>query len=162
MSDIPTPVSEGNPGTGSAKSLFGFRFVMLSRRWRKVIHAELAAAGLTDATWAPLVHLDEGGDGISQTELAERLALDTSTLVRLLDILSERGFIERRVDPKDRRARQIVLTGPGETEVARIKSHLSELEAGLLSGLSEAEVAAMLSGFEKISETVETRLEDRA
>ncbi|PTQ66453.1 MarR family winged helix-turn-helix transcriptional regulator [Celeribacter persicus] len=143
----------------SPKTLFGFQFVMLSRRWRKVIHAEIARAGLTDATWAPLVHLDAGGDGISQTELADRVALDTSTLVRLLDILSKRGLIERQVNPRDRRARLIVLTSQGHIEVQRIKHHLSEVEASLLSGLSETEVAVLLAGFAKISATIETTLE---
>jgi MarR family transcriptional regulator for hemolysin len=146
----------------SPKSLFGFQFVMLSRRWRKVIHAEIARAGLTDATWAPLVHLDADGDGISQTELAERVALDTSTLVRLLDILAERGLIERRVNPQDRRARLIVLTPQGRTEVQRIKHHLTGVEADLLTGLSEAEVAALLSGFAKISARVEASLEHKS
>ncbi len=146
------------PSTSFPKALFGFQFVTLSRRWRKVIHAELAAAGLTDATWSPLVHLDAGGDGITQTELAERLALDTSSLVRLLDILSDRGLIERRVDPRDRRARLIVLTPAGEAEVARIRSHIIAAEAELLSGLSDDEVEMMLGAFAKISDAVETAL----
>ncbi|ATG46172.1 transcriptional regulator [Celeribacter ethanolicus] len=146
----------------SPKTLFGFQFIQLSRRWRKVIHAEIARAGLTDATWAPLVHLEADGDGISQTELAERVALDTSTLVRLLDILAERGLIERRVNPQDRRARLIVLTPQGRTEVQRIKRHLSAVEAELLTGLSEADVTALLAGFAKISARVEATLEQKS
>lgn len=142
----------------SPKALFGFQFVTLSRRWRKVIHAELAATGLTDATWTPLVYLDAGGDGITQKALAERVGLDTSTLVRLLDILSEREFIERRVDPNDRRARLIILTEAGKAEVARIKAQLIKVEAELLSGLDETEVAVMLQAFAKISDAVEVAL----
>lgn len=150
----------------SAKSLFGFQFITLARRWRKVIHETLAEAGLTDATWAPLVHLDADGDGISQTELAERVGLDTSTLVRLLDILVERGLIERQVNPDDRRARLIVLTPSGLREVQSIKTHLTQVETALLSDLSEAKVAALLKSFNTISQSVEASLaqrkEDRA
>lgn len=142
----------------SPKALFGFQFVTLSRRWRKVIHAELAATGLTDATWTPLVYLDAGGDGITQKALAELVGLDTSTLVRLLDILSERKFIERQIDPNDRRARLIVLTPAGRAEVARIKAQLVAVEAELLSGLDDTEVAVMLRAFSKISDAVETAL----
>ncbi|WP_346899715.1 MarR family winged helix-turn-helix transcriptional regulator [uncultured Roseibium sp.] len=142
----------------SPKALFGFQFVTLSRRWRKLIHAEFAATGLTDATWTPLVYLDAGGDGITQKALAELVGLDTSTLVRLLDILSERKFIERRVDPNDRRARLIMLTPAGKAEVARIKTQLIKVEAELLSGLDETEVATMLRAFAKISDKVEAAL----
>ncbi|WP_346910811.1 MarR family winged helix-turn-helix transcriptional regulator [uncultured Roseibium sp.] len=146
----------------SPKALFGFQFVTLSRRWRKVIHAELAATGLTDATWTPLVYLDAGGDGITQKALAELVGLDTSTLVRLLDILSERKLIERQVDPNDRRARLIVLTKAGRVEVARIKAQLIAVEAELLSGLDETEVAVMLRAFSKISNKVEAALVETA
>ncbi len=153
MTKTPAALSQTDP----AKTLFGFQFVTLSRRWRKVIHAELAKAGLTDATWAPLVHLD-AGDGISQTELADQLALDTSSLVRLLDILSERGLIERRVDPKDRRARLLYLTPEGHADVARIKTHLNAVEATLLTDLSDTEVAALIRAMDKINITVERAL----
>lgn len=145
----------------SPKALFGFQLITLSRQWRKEIHSEIARAGLTDATWAPLVHLDAGGDGISQTELAERVALDTSTLVRLLDILSERGLIERQVNPEDRRARLIVLTPEGITEVQRIKRHLIALETDFLADLTDDEVNTVLSAFTKISARLEVTLEHK-
>ncbi|MBW6416867.1 MarR family winged helix-turn-helix transcriptional regulator [Celeribacter sp. PS-C1] len=152
-----TETTPSAPPADPAKTLFGFQFVTLSRRWRKVIHSELAKVGLTDATWAPLVHLD-AGDGISQTELADQLALDTSSLVRLLDILAERGFIERRVAPTDRRARLIYLTPEGHAEVARIKTHLNAVEDTLLAELSETEVAALLRAMDIINMSVERAL----
>lgn len=142
----------------SAKARFGFQFIMVSRRWRKVIHSELTSSGLSDATWTPLVYLDAGGDGISQTELAERVQLDTSTLVRLLDILTERGLIERRVDPKDRRARLIMLTQAGVAEVKRIKDQITAVELDLLAGLTEDEVASLINAFDKISSAVDAAL----
>lgn len=142
----------------SPRDRFGFLFVTLARRWRRAIDHELAAVGLTDATWTPLIHLSETGDGISQTELAARVGLDASSLVRLLDLLAGRGFIERQVDPNDRRARRIVLTPAGETEVAEIRRRLAAIETGLLADLDDDALAAMLDGFARIGARVERML----
>lgn len=134
----------------SPRGRFGFLFVTLARRWRRAIDHELAAAGLTDATWTPLIHLSEGGDDISQTELAMRVGLDASSLVRLLDLLEGRGLVERRVDPNDRRARRIVLTPAGKAEVTAILGKLHTVEADLLSDVDDADLATMLAGFARI------------
>ncbi|MGE4326512.1 MAG: MarR family winged helix-turn-helix transcriptional regulator [Pseudodonghicola sp.] len=134
----------------SPRDRFGFLFVTLARRWRRVIDHELAKAGLTDATWTPLIHLKESGDDISQTELAMRVGLDGSSLVRLLDLLENKGLIERRVDSHDRRARRILLTPAGEAEVARIRAQLYCVERALLSDLSDEEIATMVQGFKAI------------
>lgn len=142
----------------SPRDKFGFLFVTLARRWRRVIDHELAKAGLTDATWTPLIHLKEGGDDISQTELALRVGLDGSSLVRLLDLLEGKGFIERRVDSNDRRARRILLTPAGEAEVARIRAQLYCVERALLGDLDDPEMLAMVRGLEAIDQRAETIL----
>ena len=49
-----------------ARLRFGIKFVLLARRWRQALDQRLAEVGLSDATWAPLVHLWESGGGISQ------------------------------------------------------------------------------------------------
>lgn len=140
--------------TLSDRERFGFAFVTLARRWRRAIDRALAEAGLTDATWTPLIHLSQSGGGISQTELAMRVGLDASSLVRLLDLLSGRGLVERRIDPRDRRARLLHLTPEGETEVARIRRDLQRIETGLLADLDDDTLATMLRGFAQVDARV--------
>lgn len=139
----------------SPRARFGFRFVVLARQWRRLIDARLAEVGLTDATWAPLVHLSALGGGVSQTELAGRIGLDASSLVRLLDILCERGLIERRVSAEDRRAKLVSLTPEGRTEVARIRRLLNAAEAEMLVDLEDSEIEAVLGVFDKIAARAE-------
>src|SRR3546814_2482463 len=54
----------------SPRSRFGLRFSLLACRWRQALDAHPAAAGLSDATWIPLVHLHETGGAITQKTLA--------------------------------------------------------------------------------------------
>ncbi len=132
------------------RARFGMRFSLLARRWRRAIDSRLAAAGLTDATWVPLVHLHETGGGITQKALAQRVGVDGSSLVRVLDILCRQNLVERRADASDGRARLIHLTETGQARVAEILRELAAAEQPLLAGLSDAELAAMLDGFDRI------------
>ncbi len=137
------------------RTRFGFRFVTLARVWRRAVDLELVAAGLTDATWTPLIHLSESGDAITQKELARRVGIDGSTLVRLVDLLSEAGLVERKPDPDDRRAKRVVLTKAGHAEVTRIRARIAEAEERFLCDLDEDTIATMTRAFARIEDRVE-------
>jgi MarR family transcriptional regulator for hemolysin len=134
----------------SPRARFGIRFSLLARRWRRALDARLAAEGLSEATWAPLVHLKEVGGGITQKDLAALLGVDGSSLVRVIDILVREGFVERRVDENDGRARQIFLTEAGEKRVGEIRTVLTSSEEILLRDVSDADLGAMMEHFDRI------------
>ncbi|MBI1203856.1 MAG: MarR family transcriptional regulator [Rhodopseudomonas sp.] len=143
------------PSSPSDRQRFGFIFSVLARRWRRLLDTRLAAVGLTDATWTPLIHLFELGDGISQKDLAARVGLDGSSLVRLLDILTERGLVARRVSDSDRRANLIYLTDAGHAAVVDIRRLLTEAERDMLAEIGDDEIATMLAAFERIGARIE-------
>ncbi|MBA8819366.1 MarR family transcriptional regulator [Ochrobactrum sp. GPK 3] len=125
---------------------------MLARRWRRALDARLAEAGLSDATWVPLIHLQATGGGVTQKELAALVGIDGSSLVRLLDILSRQELVERRVDENDNRARLIFLTPKGEQRVTEIRRELAKGEEDMLADISDADLAAMLDHFDSIEQ----------
>jgi DNA-binding MarR family transcriptional regulator len=55
------------------------------------------------------------GDGITQQELAERLLVTKGNVTGLINRLSERSLVERRLHPQDRRANTVYLTAQGRT-----------------------------------------------
>ena len=134
---------------------------MVARRWRRELDAALANAGLTDATWTPLVHLDETGGGISQKQLAALVGVDASTLVRLLDILERKDFIERRADSHDGRSRLVYLTPQGDAHVRQIRELLLQNEEAMLSDISDSEISNMLDVLERIDARLAERLSQR-
>ncbi len=140
--------------TISPRVRFGLALVVLARQWRRVIDNRLSELGLSDASWTPLVHLAGAGDGVPQTELARRIGLDGSSLVRLLDTLSERGLIERRVDPRDRRLRLIHLTEAGHAATADIREKLSSAEFELLSDFSDEDLSQLLEAFSRLGNRI--------
>lgn len=114
---------------------------LLTRRWRQVLDNEFNAAGLTDATWRPLLHLHLLGDGVRQKDLAASIGIEGPSLVRLIDTLVIKGLVQRSEDSTDRRAKLLCLTPEGQLIVARIKEIVVPLENELLSPFSDSDIA---------------------
>ncbi|MFD9339383.1 MarR family winged helix-turn-helix transcriptional regulator [Streptomyces sp. NPDC060028] len=97
----------------------------------------LSAAGLTPRHAMTLMHL-EGGP-ISQRALAERLEVDPSVLVGILNDLERDGLADRRRDPADRRRHNVAITDAGSAALGETNAALDAVELGLFSGLSDQE-----------------------
>ncbi|MCJ1677428.1 MarR family winged helix-turn-helix transcriptional regulator [Streptomyces sp. APSN-46.1] len=95
----------------------------------------LSAAGLTPRHAMTLMHL-EGGP-ISQRALADRLEVDPSVLVGILNDLERDGLAERRRDPADRRRHNVAITAAGAAVLGKTNAALDAVELGLFAGLSE-------------------------
>ncbi|HEY3909627.1 MAG TPA: MarR family transcriptional regulator [Stellaceae bacterium] len=78
-------------------------------------------------------------EGIHQAGLADLLEIKPMTLVRQLDRMEEDGWIERRPDPDDRRARRLVLTDKARPILARILGLSTEVRQEAFANLSEDE-----------------------
>ena len=76
----------------------------------------------------------------SQLALARHLGVDRTVMTYLLDDLEKAGLIERRPDPQDRRARQVVATPSGHQRLDQLDRRLQAAELHVLGGLdSEAD-----------------------
>ena len=78
-------------------------------------------------------------EGSSQQQLGDRLALDPSGLVAVIDDLEGAGLVERRHDPADRRRYAIHLTPTGRRRLERARQVAMERERELLAPLSQRE-----------------------
>src|SRR5215831_8424515 len=97
------------------------QLVESSRLLRNYIDHRAKARGTTRAQWIVLFRLRDQ-EGLSQVDLADVLELQPISLVRLLDRLVEHGLLERRHDPKDRRANRLFLTPRGRELVDDLDS----------------------------------------
>ena len=88
--------------------------------------------------YAILLALDQGGHE-TQGAIADALGYDRGQLVGLLDELEERGLIERRRDPNDRRRHLVQMTADGKRKLRRLRMLARELEDDFLEPLTDAE-----------------------
>jgi len=123
----------------------GFVLNDVARLMRKRFEqrARAAALGLTRAQAAVLAHLARQ-EGINQAQLAQHLELEPITLARLLDRLQAAGLVERRPDPKDRRAHLLYLTKAAYPLLDRIFALAAEVREDALAGVAEADRGRLL------------------
>lgn len=77
--------------------------------------------------------------GITQEELARRIYVHKSNVARQLSALEEKGFVERRTDPEDRRSLRIFPTEKAVKALPQIEAVRQSWEAAVLEGLDEEE-----------------------
>ena len=76
---------------------------------------------------------------VSQREVSDRLLLDPSDLVSLVDILERAGLVERRRDPADRRRYALATTEAGRRAAARLRQVAREAHERVLAPLDDDE-----------------------
>ena len=131
----------------------------LGRIWRRESDQALSDHGLSYATAIPLLLLARQGRSVRQGVLADELEIEGPSLVRLIDLLEVEGFVERREDPTDRRAKTLHLTASGEAKVEEINHVLRRVRAGLLKDIGSEELAVTFATLQRIEQRA-SRLHD--
>lgn len=109
---------------------------MLSKRFDQ--RARELGLGLTRAQCQLLAYLVYC-EGINQTGLADLLEIEPISLARLIDRMEQAGWVERRADPHDRRARRLFVTAKAKPVFARMVEVGAETRAEALAGLTVPE-----------------------
>jgi MarR family transcriptional regulator for hemolysin len=128
---------------------FGFLLEDTSRRYVDRFEQRTAALGLTLPHCKVLVYL-ANHEGISQTQLAELTDLEPMTLVRTLDYLESQGWLERRNDPADRRARRLFLKPKGKPFVDDIWHLVALTCREAFAGIPRKDADLMIELLEKV------------
>jgi DNA-binding MarR family transcriptional regulator len=129
--------AESGPA-GSAADDFGWALGVLLRS-----HRDMVSRVLGDLPHGPRGYLTLSevirGQQPSQLALATRLGIDRTVMTYLIDDLVEAGLVERRLNPVDRRQRQIVATPKGEKMLASLCTQVTEAENAMLGALDGKE-----------------------
>ena len=117
---------------------------------QRLVRQHMTDAGVRTQHYHVLASLADDGEA-AQATLADRIGLDRSDLVTLLDELEELEFLARRVDPADRRRKIVAITPAGERQLTAMDELIHAAETDLLKPLTAAERKTLLALLRRIS-----------
>ncbi len=123
-------------------------------RAHRVAAAELLGeVGLHPGQEALLMELWQG-DGQTQAELAESLAVEPPTITKMLQRMEAAGLVQRKPHPDDRRAQRVFLTARGKRLQQKVDRLWNQLATRAVSGLSDRQQATLRSMLHTVTENL--------
>lgn len=108
-----------------------------------------AMFGLRIPEWRLIAVIAEG-EGVTQQALGVATRMDKVTVSRAAATLAERGLLERRPNPADRRSHLLTLTAAGRALYEEVAPKALELEAAVFAGFTAKELTTFQAMLDRI------------
>ena len=134
---------------------FGLLLFGTARAWRTKLDQRLRPLGLSQGKWRTLIHVSQGGNKLTQKEIAERMGIEEPTLAGLLDRLQEDGWIKRRESPNDRRCKIVHLQRRSKAVLDEIFNTAHGLRYELMEDIPPHDLEACIRVLNRIRKKAE-------
>ena len=98
--------------------------------------------------------------GLTQRELADKIGVESPTLVPIIDKMEEDGYVQRKLDPQDRRIKRVYTTSKTDLLWDSMMECATQLRKVSTKEVSEQEIKSALEVIKKITENLTTYLGD--
>ncbi len=92
--------------------------------------------------------------GSTLRELADKIGVESPTLVPVIDKMEEDGYVKRKPDPKDRRIKRVHTTPKADRLWDSMMECAAQVRKVLTTDLSEQEIKSAIKTIRKISENL--------
>lgn len=116
----------------------------IHRLFLKVLNIRLAHMDI-DRFYYAILLVEANDSNLTQQELAGKLGCDKVQVVRIIDYLSEKGYVSRTQNTSDRRKYGLQVTAKAKNFIPDIRNAIQETNALILKSLSEKKVAELYS-----------------
>ena len=129
----------------------GFIINRMGKSLVYVIDQELRKRfGITFGHWKVLIILTNNAAGLTQREIADKLALEGPTLIPIIDKLEKDAFVIRMIDQRDRRINRILLTEKAHGFLDDTIECVSEIKKICLDQISEEDISTTKKTLEQM------------
>lgn len=105
-----------------------------------------------------LAALDRAGRPLTMSELSNRLLVSNGNVTGVVARLSEDGLVDREVDASDKRSQRVSLSQSGRRKFARMARMHESLIDGVFGGLTDSEIARLLTLATELNRSVHASL----
>ena len=137
------------PMPGSVKDRLGFLLAKNHLSFLRQVEAKLEPRGVTGRHFGCLTVIANEGP-MTQQRLGDRMGVDRTTVVAIVDALERFGFVERRRNPDDRRAYALEVTAEGSAWLERATKIVTESESEFLAALSPEEREQLIELLQRV------------
>ncbi|MFE9783252.1 MarR family winged helix-turn-helix transcriptional regulator [Streptomyces sp. NPDC005775] len=133
----------------------GWAIRMVSAAFRRVATDSVADLPGGARGYLVLMALAGGSEPPSQLALAKEVSLDRTVMTYLLDDLQAHNLVTRKPDPRDRRARQVLITDTGRARLTEVRHSLGAAEARLLTDLDPKDTEQLRTLLARVAQTAQ-------
>ena len=90
-----------------------------------------------------------------QQVICDNLKIDKTAMVKVMDYLSKAGWVERKINPNDRREHYISLSKKGEKQTKEVVRSFKAIDEKAFSNITESERKAFFKVMFKVCENLE-------
>ncbi len=132
-----------------------FHIFLLSCVLERTANRECEHHGMTLPQFRALCCITNcGKEGITHSDLCHRLMMSKAPLTGIIDRLERDGFVQRKVDAKDRRVTRIAITAKGEKNWLRVRDDMRKHAFAHCSNLSPEEQQTLVDLLARLLENV--------
>jgi DNA-binding MarR family transcriptional regulator len=142
-------LSVGAIDYGILRNLTGFSVKLAWILGHALVTRELGDGAITPHRFS-ILEMIGCNPGLQQIQLARALALSRPATTLMIDFWEQRGCVERRRLPGDRRSFGVFTTAAGEGELERLRPMMSRADEALTMELSADEVKELRRLLRKI------------
>jgi len=126
-----------------------------SRAWRQALDRRLKYLGVSQASWMTIAVAAKARSPLSQSELADRLAVEGATMVAMVDRLVKAGLVNREPSTTDRRVKRVVLTQAGNVLYDKVREEAAAFRKELLADIEPKKLLAATELLESLQGVIE-------
>jgi MarR family transcriptional regulator for hemolysin len=127
-----------------------------SRAWRQALDRRLKYLGVSQASWMTIAVVAKARGPLSQSELADRLAVEGATMVAMVDRLVKAGLVVREPSTTDRRVKRVVLTPAGNLLYDKVRTEAAAFRKELLANMDPKKLLIATELLEVLQGIIDT------
>lgn len=128
-------------------------------------HRDLCFTGLRKSEFVMLEIIErENGNreqGVLASDIAKRLRITAPAVSKMLRSMEEKGYVERRVDEKDRRNTRVSITPDGKEAEQQVRRQMQEFITGVIERLGEERTKELIHLMNRYTEIMQEENQNR-
>ena len=129
------------------------------------MHRDLCFTGLRKSEFVMLEIIErENGNreqGVLASDIAKRLRITAPAVSKMLRSMEEKGYVERRVDEKDRRNTRVSITPDGKEAEQQVRRQMQEFITGVIERLGEERTKELIHLMNRYTEILQEENQNR-